>query len=211
MILMLDHITIATSAECRQSMLEQFPGYSVRFSEEGVPNIPAKRQLFQCPHEDHQLIKLDHPTRYPMELVVYDTCCGHSGITVDSETHEIRIQTQNIERSALFWRTLGFRHPTEDISFLIAKGILEQSEIKIRLIRNPDENEAFLDQYGPVALAFIVTSQPTILAKIAQNGFWVSGIDGLQVNGKELHIAFSSSGYGDIAELISIPAQKSTA
>lgn len=207
MILMMDHITTATSAEKRQEVLKQFCDYTVRFSESGLLNIPAKQSLFQRPHKEHQLIKLDHPAEYPVEIVVYDSCYGRSGIVVDQKTKEIRISTQNVERSALFWITLGFHPLAEDATLLTGKGVLDKVMVKIRLVRNLDDGDAFLDRYGPVAVAFIVTRQPEILKKLEKNAFFTSEIDRLLVNGKELDIAFAASGYGDIAELISIPAQ----
>lgn len=207
MILMMDHITIATSAEKRQEVLEQLCGYTIRFSERGLLNIPAKRLLFQHPHKDHQLIKLDHPAEYPVEIVVYDRCYGRSGIVIDQKTEEIRISTQNVERSALFWNVLGFHPSAEDETLLAGKGVLDKALVKIRLVKNLDEGEAFLDRNGPVAVAFVVTRQLEMLNKLAKSAFFTSEIDRLLVNGKELDIAFAASGHGDIAELISIPAQ----
>lgn len=208
MILMMDHITIATSAEKRQEVLEQLCGYTIRFSERGLPNISAKQPLFQHPHKDHQLIKLDHPTGYPVEIVVYDSCYGRSGIAVDQTTKEVLISTQNMERSILFWRTLGFHPLAEDAALLTGKGALDKAAVKIRLVEGPDGGDAVLDRYGPVALAFVVTRQPEMLKKLAENAFFASEIDCLLINEKELDIAFAASGYGDIAELISIPTQK---
>lgn len=208
MILMMDHITTATSAEKRQEVLEQFCGYTVRFSESELPNIPAKQMLFQHPHKNHQLIKLDHPARYPVEIVVYDSCYGCSGIDVDHKTEEIRIPTQNMERSALFWKTLGFHSLAEDANLLVGKGALDKGIVKIRLVGNLGDGDAFLDRYGPVAVAFVVTRQSEMLKKLAENAFFTSEIDRLLVNGKELDIAFAASRYGDIAELTSIPVQK---
>lgn len=208
MILMMDHITTATSVEKRREVLEQFCGYTVRFSESGLPNVPAKQLLFQRPHKDHELIKLDHPAGYPVEIVVYDSCYGSSGIVIDQSVKEIRISTRNMDRSVLFWRTLGFHPIAGDATLLAEKSVLDKAMVKIRLVGNLDEGDAFLDRYGPVAVAFVVTRQSEMLKELAEKVFFTSETDRLLVNGKELDIAFAASGYGDIAELISIPGPK---
>ncbi len=204
MILMLDHITLATPAEKRRQTLERLCGYSVRFSEEGLPNIAAKQPLFQRPHASHELIKLDSPAGYPLEVVVYDACRGLSGLSVRQDEAEIWIPTQDAAGSAAFWQNFGLCPAEDDPALLAGKGPLDRMPVKIRLLEGRGGQKAWLDQEGPVALAFIVTHHADLQKKLLQQGFAVSGADDLSVNGKALRISFAASGYGDIAEIISV-------
>ncbi len=208
MILMLDHITFATPAEKRRQTMEQFCGYSVRFSEDGLPNIAAKQPLFQRPHISHELIKLDSPAGYPIEVVVYDVCRGVSGISICQDKTEIWIPTQGTAGSIAFWKSLGFNMAENDPALLVAKGPLDRMPVKIRLLEVCSGQKAWLDQEGPVALAFIVTHHADLQKKLSQQGFAVSKADSLSVNGKALRISFAVSGYGDIAEIISVDGMR---
>lgn len=211
MILMLDHITIAAPAEKRAETLAGLCGYGVRFWEDGLPNIAAKQPLFQKPHASHQLIKLDSPDGYPLEVVLYDTCRGLSDLVINQSKAEIDIPTQDIAGSAVFWRMFGLCPDKDDPALLTGKGPLDRMPVKIRLLAGRKNKKAWLDQQGPVALAFIVTRQEDLLKKLSRQGFSVSEIDSLCVNGQTLCIAFAASRYGDLAEIISIekPTQKS--
>lgn len=197
MILKFDHISYSCKLDDNTDAL--LTGYTQAFSEKALPNIEAKKTFLKKQDTVHDIALYHCEGKYPIEVTAYPNCSGANKKFEMNDTF-ITVYSQNMEETIAFYKALGFK---EDGTMLALTPFMESQKVNLQ-VKESDTGDVFLDQKGWGSLAFVVDKVERHQKQLEKQGYFVSGVDTLTVNGKLLKICFASNQAGDIVELIGV-------
>lgn len=198
MIIKFDHISFSCRmGEENKGLLE---GYVQEFEEKGLKNIAAKASFFQNGSPYHDISLYRHERKYPIEITAYPECTGENKkYQVTDEA--ITVFSKDIAETKAFYEALGFKETQEGVLELLP--FMEQKKV-VLFLEKADTEEVYLDKSGFGSLAFVVDRIEKHKTQLEKKDFFVTDIEILTVNGKELKICFAANKAGDIVEFIGI-------
>jgi len=208
MILKFDHISYSCKLDDKHAALIE--GYTQDFCEKGLPNIEAKAPFLENQDAIHDIALYHCDEKYPIEITAYPNCTGVNK-KYDMNDAFITVYSEAISETITFYETLGFKKiQVEGEDDSSADGVrLElipfmESKKVVLLVKSAIVGTVCLDQSGFGSLAFVVDKVERHQKQLEKQGYFVSGVDTLTVNGKLLKICFASNEAGDIVELIGV-------
>lgn len=201
MIVKLDHISYSCAFGEEESVKASFEGYQELFCEETIENLSIKSEFMKDRAKEHCLYMLAKEGCCPIEITSYPNCCFGSE-RLSLEEGKIRVRTSDVEETESFYEKLGFCRNTDGMSL---KPLLDKTETCIQVEQDYNvETSFYLDQKGWGILAFVVDNAKKQKRQLESAGIYVSDIQELAVNGRNLKIFFAKSNAGDLVELIGI-------
>lgn len=234
MILHIDHIATASLDFEQDIKYLEGLGYKVRFIEKLIYNPAIKRDLMREFTQFHDIALLDkdlcisiellnynrveniHSLLFfnqnnPLEAFIKNTYAMHKenlNNLVNTDLNKLFLYVADIDRALIFWKMLGFNlyEEADGIAVLLFKSLLTGSHYFVHLINKSFSSEyaCYLDNRGFNSLAFISSSIKLEREKFTKNGFWVTDIESLKLNGRKLSIFFVKGPAGELVEIIEI-------
>lgn len=198
MIIKFDHISF--SCRLDEPTDEIVKGYTQEFIERNLPNIRAKSSFLQDNPAYHDISLYQCQGKYPIEITAYPRCIGENK-KYQVLDDEIVVFTKNVDATLSFYETVGFKR-TDDMSLELLP-FMEQKKVVLQ-VKEADTEDVYLDKGGFGSLAFVVDRIEKHKRQLEKDGFFVTDIEPLTVNGKELKICFAANDAGDIVEFIGI-------
>lgn len=211
MILKFDHISFS----CDESThyMEQIPaGYSVVFSEMGLPNVACKKTLLANQDETHHIFMLQSDGRgcLPIEVTQYPHISGRSPIVFSGS--DIVFPSKNRMESQRFYTCMGMNavENTNKETVLELRPFLDVMPFRIHVVtpRGNTTCSSCLDTLGYSSVGLIVDRIEIEMEKASKAGYIVTGASAITVHGIDMQVAFIQGLYGEIVELIAIGGKK---
>ncbi len=201
MIVKLDHISYSCAYGEEETVKASFAGYEEIFREENIENLLIKSEFMQNQAKEHCLYMLSKEGCCPVEITSYPvSCSGRERLTLEEDA--ICVRTSDVQETRGFYEALGFGEKEDRMSL---KPLLDRTETNIRIVQDPGAAASFyLDQKGFGILAFVVDNGKKQKKQLESAGIYVTDIQELSVNGRNLKICFAKSKAGDLVELIGI-------
>lgn len=200
MILKFDHISYSCTKECANNVL--FETYNEVFCEEELINLQIKKELLKYESKYHAIKMLNSNGNYPIEITSYPNC-NQNGRKYEVVGGEIVVYTPAPEKTIHYMKAIGFKQVEDDL--LQLKPMLDAGPVILRIVYDKIVPlKWYLDYEGFGSLAFVVDNAVKHKKKLEENGIYVTDIQQLCVNGKNLNIFFSNSESGEIIEFISV-------
>jgi len=180
-------------------------GYSLDFSEIGLPNHPYKKRLLGDYNETHDIHLLRHKDNYDVEIINHYS----SSKTVQDRLHLdgdkiVTVTIPNDKRAieTEFWTSLGLKVNRGGVYL---KRPVPAWDIEIQFVESSASlTKQTLDLSGFTSIAFITKNIKRCKELVSDKTSWVSETFSLEVNGNSLSIALMKSPTGVIIELIEI-------
>lgn len=201
-------ITDTTSEIMRMTKM----GYQTVFIEKDLHNHKEKKLLVERFEPFHDLVYMEHPNGFRIEMTKYSPLPGSSEAAFFVDLEEpglITLQSASVEADVEFlMQALHFRKEvvTEEETILSFNSPVKKWVCRLKLIdNNCGEKKTYLDSSGFPCLAFISSS----ILKDSENHLKPGAVDmtdpfQLTVNGKSLLIVMFRLPGGSIGELFEI-------
>jgi hypothetical protein len=123
----------------------------------------------------------------------------------DFEFLNLKVFTQDINKSMIFWKKFGFSPISETKNKFNIKfdSLTSEKKYKLELIKKPT-NAPFLNNHGVSCLALITNSIVSEKKSLDDDGYFTTDIEFLNVGGNKVAIFFCKNTCGEIVELISL-------
>ena len=200
MIIKFDHISFSGCKDKENEILDFFKDYAISFQERELCNIDAKQQFFTEYHSKHDLIMLEHESRIPIEVTLYDSCTYRNPI-IDIKEEIIIIKSTSKEKTASFLKNIGFK---EKNGRFYLKPVMDNKDVIVEVIEEAGELNSKLDNVGYSSMAFWVNNINKEHKKIMDMGYTVTEIEMLTVHEKCLKIFFVAGPCNEIIEFIGV-------
>lgn len=207
MILKLDHVSYSCTYEEEKEILKQFEGYKEVFFESNLINIDAKKTMMKHFCKYHNIRMLEKDSFIPIELTTYKSCEGNNNaIELKKDYSVIMLHTTNIENTYDFFSNLEIYEEEEvkDGIILSFQPLLSKELLKIYIHKVEKINFPMLDYKGYGAIGIFVDKTLNYMEKFKKNGYFVTEIETLKVNRKNLKIFFVKGKQGEILEIIGV-------
>lgn len=120
--------------------------------------------------------------------------------------NKIIIETNNLEESENFWKSLGFFQKKDSENHLCFNSILSEKKYELILKENEDDSKNNLDDAGWNCIALLSNSIEKEY-DFLKNRYITTKIELLEINQKQLRIFFVKSPGGELIEIISLMNQ----
>lgn len=202
MILKFDHISFTCKVNEIEKSLQCYKEYGMIFWEKHLMNPGIKKSYMAYEQNFHDIVLLNSNKGYPVEITAYDKVEEADIDHACVDSNKILFYTQDKKQSTRFYEALGFRPSGDDI--LEIKPVLDKKPLKIEIAERAYKGCCTLDTRGYGILAFVVDRAGKMQKKMCQEGYTVSDITEMKINGRDLKVFFVSNGTGDIVEMISL-------
>lgn len=217
MILGTSHIAISTYDIESDIKTYIEKGFSLQFLEKNLPNSRFKEPFLSTHTPLHSLAVLNGKSGIDLELVQHHTSIPDSIKTKDhylrpeidnGSVMELEYDAYQFEESITFLNNLaGFSLVEESDTFklLEMRSLIPKWRSRIRVIKSDQKLNPALDQPGATCIAFLTSNLNKELNRLGEKGYHKSSPAFLmEVNDKELKIAFIRGPSNEIIELIEI-------
>lgn len=211
MIIKIDHL--AYSSSDINADIEHFSklDYKLNFLEKNLENLSTKQTLLNNYEKTHDLALMTKNNSYNIELLNHNNVNKQNGfikpLNLSGDTfNKIIIDTDNIQRSIIFWKLLGFSETEliEGKQELVFSSPLTPNAFYIYLNYNNTIKKKLLDDNNYNCIALITNSVLREKDHLDSHGFTTTKIEELRVNNQTLKIFFVQRDNCEIAEVIEI-------
>lgn len=202
MLIGIDHITLACSNVEKFCSIFLNNGYSKHIEVKNIPNLHIKKEFLQAYNEKQSFTIVKKTGSFNIEII-HDSnkLTGNSIYTPIFRENNFSGITVNVYDKQAFikqWSSIGFKNIDGNLLFTT----FGNSYI-IRPVEK-EKKKYYLDNKGFVCLAFITTSILDDYDNMKKNSFYVSSIDNIQINNKNLQVFFAKGSNGELIEIIGL-------
>ena len=201
MLIKIDHLSYSCDETFDYKMFLN-KGFELDFYEEQLVNIDCKKALLKYESQYHSIYMLSKEGSVPIEITMYD-CVDNIDTGMKLKDNVLEWEVRNVEITEEFLMALGARKGNDNQ--LTLKGFFDKTPLEIKLTKKVDiETQSFLDINGFSSLGLVVDNVNRELDKLQKNGYYVTGVNEIEVNKKRMEIGFVVGLNNEIVELISV-------
>lgn len=152
MIVKFDHITYVAKREDREEELSawQKKGWRIKFSEEDLINVPAKKTLMKNRGKTHDLYFLEKENEMNTELIFYDR--ASKGPALEIKENYIYAKSKDLGKTKLIVKEVGGKvsEISDRSKRLICnmKGVLDKEDFWLVVEKAVELDDIYLDTWG---------------------------------------------------------------
>lgn len=208
MIIKVDHIAFNSVDESELDIFKD-KGFKLTFYEKNLRNLDSKLLLMKNRSKFHDLFYLESENSTPIEVLIYNKVVDFERYRYELKDNLVSYEVHSIKESIKFWISIGFKlieeHKGEAV--LTFCGIFDAKALTIKLIESIDcvtVGNYCIDSKGYSCIAFISNKIEKEHFRLRNEGCFVTDIESLKVNCKDLSIFFVKGPNSEIVEIIRV-------
>lgn len=203
MIVGIDHIAFSSLDVTME--VDNFVKRNFKFLfQENLPNLSIKKDFLSNYIASHTLALLENNEGgYNIEILNHGQIGKSEGYIELIESNVILVKTDSIQESKIFWENLGFKF-LNDTEAVFTPPFFNEKIFKIELKLDTNIVKRKLDDAGFNCIGLISTSIERDIKKLNQQNCYISAVENLKVNNKNMRICFVQRDKNEIVELIEV-------